>query len=194
MLAAVSNIGLFQCPPLQGRWPERPEGFPTHVAIVISYGKQNGHYGCVSVRPLPPFGARPPCEAGQFWHPHGKQNGHYGRRMENRRGVTSRVEFIIAEQKWFAKNLPACWGRKSGSSGQGDSPPHGLKVSEPETPSFKARNTQFQGLKHPVSEPEILGVPMRHTGHSARRRSFILEKSGNPRFAGIAALNGEMPF
>ena len=27
--------------------------------------------------------------------------------------------FIIAEQKWFAKNLPVCRGRRSGSSGQG---------------------------------------------------------------------------
>ena len=25
--------------------------------------------------PLRPFGARPSCEAGQFWHPHGKQKG-----------------------------------------------------------------------------------------------------------------------
>ena len=48
----------------------------------------------VGVRPPPPLRGSSPCEAGQFWHPHGKQNGHYGRRMENRRGVTSRTKFI----------------------------------------------------------------------------------------------------
>ena len=29
-----------------------------------------------------------------------------------------------------------------------------LKISKPETPSFKAWNTQFQSLEHPVSRPE----------------------------------------
>ena len=48
----------------------------------------------VGVRPPPPLRGSSPCEAGQFWHPHGKQNDHYGRRMENRRGVTSRTKFI----------------------------------------------------------------------------------------------------
>ena len=28
-----SNNGLFQCPPLQGRWPAGPEGFPIHVSF-----------------------------------------------------------------------------------------------------------------------------------------------------------------
>ena len=66
----------------------------------------------VGVRPPPPLRGSSPCEAGQFCHPHGeqrgrndpphgKQNGHYGRRMENRRGVTSRTEFIKIPTKFL---------------------------------------------------------------------------------------------
>ena len=43
---------LFQCPPLQGRWPEGPEGFPTHVSfrkgnkrvVTPSQGERKGRY------------------------------------------------------------------------------------------------------------------------------------------------------
>ena len=40
---------------------------------------------------------------------------------------------------------------------------HAAKVSEPGTPSFRARNTQFQSPEHPVSRPETLralGAPI----------------------------------
>ena len=43
----------------------------------------------VGVRPPPPLRGSSPCEAGQFWHPHGEQNDHYGRRMANKRVVTT---------------------------------------------------------------------------------------------------------
>ena len=70
----------------------------------------------VGVRPPPPLRGSSPCEAGQFWHPHGeqkgrndpphgKQNGHYGRRMENRRGVTSRAEFIKSPLNFYCPRL-----------------------------------------------------------------------------------------
>ena len=66
----------------------------------------------VGVRPPPPLRGSSPCEAGQFCHPHGeqkgrndpphgKQNGHYGRRMESRRGVTSRAEFIKSPLNFY---------------------------------------------------------------------------------------------
>ena len=80
-----SNNGLFQCPPLQGRWREAPEGSHVHKDIL---------YVCVSVgvKPLRPVGPAPlqggavpsrrfcytlQREAGQFCHPHGKQKGRY---------------------------------------------------------------------------------------------------------------------
>ena len=61
----------------------------------------------VGVRPLRPFRGSSPCEAGQFWPPHDKQNGHYGRRMENRRGVTSRAKFVKSPLNFYC---PVCEG------------------------------------------------------------------------------------
>ena len=50
MIVHFREKGLFQCPPLQGRWPEGPEGFPTHVSfrkankrvVTTPQGKQKG--------------------------------------------------------------------------------------------------------------------------------------------------------
>ena len=99
-------------PPCRGGGSKSRRGFPP---TYHSARETKGHYDRrtanrrgvtppVGVRPPPPLRGSSPCEA-QFWHPHGKQkgrydpphgeqNGHYGRRMENRRGVTSRAEFV----------------------------------------------------------------------------------------------------
>ena len=50
------------------------------------------------------------------------------------------------------------------------------KISEPETPSFRAWNTQFQGLEHPVSRP---GTP------SFKRLEHPVSNAWNTQFQGL---------
>ena len=125
---ATSFLGCFRrknSSALQGRWPEGPEGFPMHKSDFSPFSDpfmlsvDASGVVPVGVRPPPPLRGSSPCEAGQFCHPHGeqrgrndpphgKQNGHYGRRMESRRGVTSRAEFIKSPLTFYCPQfIPA---------------------------------------------------------------------------------------
>ncbi len=60
----------------------------------------------VGVRPPPPLRGSSPLRGGTVLHPHGKQKGRYDpRRMENRRVVTARAEFIKSPTKFLLPPL-----------------------------------------------------------------------------------------